>query len=199
METVIETAPAAPSMANARPSVVRRARSAIRAAWVHLDVRHHDDEFLPAQPAEEVAAADDLLQLSSEALEHQIADVMTVGVVHPLEMIDVENHHRQGRGAPARGFDHRGKAALERAAIAEAGQRVVKRHLDRLLHRLAQPVGVAFLAQVRAHPRQKLVPVDRAGEVVVDPEFEAAQNLGTSSGSAMSRIGRLRSRSRDRA
>ena len=74
-----------------------------------VDVRHHDDEFLPAESAEEVAAADDLLQLSSEALEHEIADVMTVGVVHAREMVDVENHYCQGRGAPARGFDHRGR------------------------------------------------------------------------------------------
>ena len=82
-------------------------------------------------------------------------------------------------GAPAlaRGFDHRRQAALERAAIVEPGQRVVQRHLDRLLHGLAQSIRVALLADVCPHPGQELVSVDRAGEVVVDAEFEAAKHL----------------------
>ena len=82
-------------------------------------------------------------------------------------------------GAPrcARGLDHRRQAALEGAAIVEPGQRVVKRHLDRLLHGLAQSIRIALLADVCAHAGQQFVSVDRAREVVVDAEFEAAKHL----------------------
>jgi len=75
------------------------------------------------------------------------------------------------------GFDHRRQPALERAAIVETGQRVVQRHLYRLLHGLAQSIRIKLLADVRPHPRQELVSVDRAGEIIIDAEFEAPQNL----------------------
>ena len=82
-------------------------------------------------------------------------------------------------GAPrARSLDHRRQAALERAAIVEPGERVVQRHFYRLLHGLAQSIRVMLLAYVCPHSRQELVSVDRAGEVVIDAEFEAAKNLG---------------------
>jgi hypothetical protein len=38
-------------------------------------------------------------------------------------------------------------------------------------------VGIKLLADVRPHPGQELVSVDRAGEIVVDPKLEATQNL----------------------
>src|ERR1700733_6646092 len=152
METVIETEPAAPSTMNSRLSVARRGRSAIR-------------------------AANDLLQLGGKTLEHQIADVVTVGVIDALEIVDVENHHGQRRASRVGGFDHRRQPAVERAAIVETGQRVVQRHLYRLLRGLAQSIRIKLLADVRPHPSQELVSVDRAGEIIIDAEFEAPQNL----------------------
>ncbi len=65
------------------------------------------------------------------------------------------------------------------AAIVEAGQRIEQRQFDRLLHLFAQAVGVALLAQLRAHPRQQFVAVDRARQAVVDAEFERAQHALT--------------------
>ena len=43
--------------------------------------------------------------------------------------------------------------AFHVAAVVEAGERVGDRHLDRLLHVVAQPLGVALLADLRAHAR----------------------------------------------
>ena len=117
------------------------------------------------------------MQLTGKALEHEIADVMTIGVVHALEMVDVENHHGQRRASLTRVFDHRRQAAFKRAAIVEPSQRVVKRHLDRLLHGLAEAIRVALLADVSSHPGQELVSVDRPREVVIDAEFESAKNF----------------------
>jgi hypothetical protein len=81
-------------------------------------------------------------------------------------------------GAPrARSLDHRRQAALERAAIVEPGERIVKRHLYRLLHGLAQSIRVKLLTDVCPHPSQELVSVDRSGEVVIGAEFEPAKHL----------------------
>src|SRR6202042_2280431 len=101
-----------------------------------IGARHHDDEFLSAQAADEVAAPKGVLQLRAKALEHAIADVVTITIVHALEMVDAENHHGQRRTARARSLDHRRQGALERAAIVEPGERIVNRHLYRLLHGL---------------------------------------------------------------
>ena len=138
METVIETAPAAPSIRNSRLSVVAARALRDPCGLGGVDAGHHDDEFLAAQPTEQIAAADDAAQPIGEALEHEIADVVAIGVVDALEMVDVENHQRQRRAAHARVLDHRREMALEEAAIVEAGQRVEQRQLDRLLHVLAQ-------------------------------------------------------------
>src|SRR3984957_15186825 len=117
-----------------------------------ISARHHDDEFLSTQTADEVAAPNGVSQLSAKALEHAIADVVTISVVHALEMVDVENHHGQRRASRARGFDHRRQPALERAAIVEPGERIVKRHLYRLLHGLTQSIRVKLLPDVVLPP-----------------------------------------------
>src|SRR5580704_8964596 len=142
-----------------------------------VGARHHDDEFLSTQTADEVAAPNRLLKLTAETLEHAIADIVAIGVVHALEMVDVENHHGQRRASRACGFDHRRQAALERATIVEPGQRVVKRHLYRLLNGLAQSIRIKLLPDVCPHPGQELVSVDRAREIVIGAEFEPAKHL----------------------
>src|SRR5580704_12362495 len=156
-------------------SIKRSVCSTIKLGGV--GARHHDDEFLSTQTADEVAAPNRLLKLTAEALEHVIADIVTIGVVHALEMVDVENHHGQRRASRACGFDHRRQAALERTAIVEPGQRVVKRHLYRLLHGLAQSIRIKLLPDICPHPGQELVSVDRAREIVIGAEFEPAKHL----------------------
>ena len=46
-----------------------------------IDARHHDHEFLAAQTAQKVAAADDAAQPVRESLEHFIAHVVPISVV----------------------------------------------------------------------------------------------------------------------
>jgi hypothetical protein len=56
---------------------------------------HQHGELLSAQTAEQVAVPD----LSAENLggpaEHLVSGMVSEGVVHPLEMVDVQHHHRQ--------------------------------------------------------------------------------------------------------
>ncbi len=65
--------------------------------------------------------------------------------------------------------------AFHIAAVVQPGQRVGDRHFDRVLHVVAQMVGVAPLADLGARPRQQFVLVDRAQQIVVDADFEPAQ------------------------
>ena len=80
------------------------------------------------------------------------------------------------RLAAQRGLFGQGRQmAFHVAAIMQAGQRVRDRHLDRVLHIVAQMIGVAALADLGAGARQQFVAVDRTGEIVVDADLEAAQ------------------------
>ena len=88
----------------------------------------------------------------------------------------------------------RRQMAFHVAAVVQAGQRVGDRHFDRVLHVVAQLVGVAPLADLGARARQQFVLVDRAQQIVVDADLEPAQQprivvgVGRSRGSARWRV-----------
>ena len=65
--------------------------------------------------------------------------------------------------------------AFQIAAIMQPGERVGDRHFERVLHIIAQLLGVAPAADLGAHPRQQFVLVDRAHQIVVDADLEATQ------------------------
>ena len=49
------------------------------------------------------------------------------------------------------------------AAIVQAGELIGDRHFQAELDIVAQPVGIALLAQLGAHPRHQFILVHRAG------------------------------------
>ncbi len=59
-----------------------------------------DDELLPAEPRDEVERARGVPEHFTEALEHGVADQVTVGVVDVLEVVEVEHHHRERHARP---------------------------------------------------------------------------------------------------
>ena len=65
--------------------------------------------------------------------------------------------------------------AFHVAAVMQAGERVGDRHLDRVLHVVAQMIGVAALPDLGARPRQQFVLVDGTQQIVVDADLEPAQ------------------------
>ena len=162
-------------------------------------VRHHDDEFLAAEPADEIGAAHDAAHALGEMLQHLVAGVMAVGVVDRFEMVDVEHHQRQ-RAALMRGLvEQSGEMRLEIAPIVEAGQRIDGGELDRRLQIGAQAVGVALAAQLAAHAGDQLVAVDRAARYSRSRRDRGRARMRLrSSRSAMTRM-RQRARALQRA
>ena len=132
---------------------------------------------------------------AGELPQHLVADVVSIGVVHRLEMVDVENHQRDGlplwrQDRPA------WQGGFEVAAIVEASQRVEERHsIDACTLSRKRPRTAS--CRSGCHARQQLVPVDRPHQVVVDAEV-GPRSSARVSGSTRIRIGRLRVRSSER-
>src|SRR6202521_2960885 len=76
---------------------------------------------------------------------------------------------------PRAAVDERADVALHAAPVEQSGERIGDRELDRLLHVVAQTLGIALAADLRAHPRPELVLVGAAQEIVVGAEIKAAQ------------------------
>ncbi len=142
---------------------------------MQIGFRHHDHELLAAVAAGQIDAADRLADTHGEFPEHVVAGVMAIAVIDRLEEVDVEHHQRQRLAARRRLFRQRHQMAFHVAAVVQAGERVGDRHFDRVLHIVAQVIGVAPAADLGARARQEFVLVDRAQQIVVDADLEAAQ------------------------
>jgi hypothetical protein len=58
--------------------------------------RQQDHELLPAISADSVNLACFLFQDARELFQYDVADLMTMGVVHALEAIQITQHHGEG-------------------------------------------------------------------------------------------------------
>ncbi len=83
-------------------------------------VRVDEDELLAAEPRDDVVAADVVAQHAGEELERTVADLVAVGVVEPLELVQVGEHEDE-RDAPVEEIRDLG---LEGPAVGEPGQSV---------------------------------------------------------------------------
>ena len=79
---------------------------------------HQDDKLVPAGPADIVAQAKILFQLAGNLLENEVTHFVSVGVVHMLEFIRVENN--QGGGPDVAAPDD----LFVSGAVHQAGQPV---------------------------------------------------------------------------
>ena len=57
--------------------------------------RHQDDEFVAAVAGDHVRLPAFLFQQSSDARQHQVAFQVAHGVVHFLELVEIDQHHRE--------------------------------------------------------------------------------------------------------
>ncbi|MNN81357.1 hypothetical protein D3C81_1981760 [compost metagenome] len=60
-----------------------------------IGVRHDDGELLAAVSANEIGLAQALLEKQRQALDHPVTHGVTVAVVDPLEVIDIEHREAQ--------------------------------------------------------------------------------------------------------
>src|SRR5690606_4985127 len=92
------------------------------------------DELLAAEPGDEMALAA-LAKQRGDRAQHAVADAMAIGIVDPLEPVDVANGEADGCALLLK----LGEALLERAPVGQAGERVGPR-LRRGLGKLAAQV-----------------------------------------------------------
>ena len=97
-------------------------------------VRHDCAELVAAEPAHGVAAAHALRKTLGRFLEELVPSAVSLGVVHQLEAVKVDEEHRHGLPAASRvrhGFQ---QAVVEEVPVGQAGQRVELREtLEALL------------------------------------------------------------------
>ncbi len=90
-------------------------------------LRHHDNEFLAAQAADQIDAAYVAQRTLSQFAQHVVAGEVAVAVIDLLEMVDVE-HHQRGRGGALGQPRHQlGQMGKDVAPVVEPGQLIGQR------------------------------------------------------------------------
>ena len=100
------------------------------------DVRHHHDELVAAEPAQRVRAAQRLPHPFRHADQNFVAGAVAQRVVHPLEVVQVDDEHADLATVQHRLFDGVGDALAQQGAARQAGQLVVGGHVVEVGHQL---------------------------------------------------------------
>ena len=118
-------------------------------------------ELVAAEARDRVRVAHRLADQRGDLAQHVVAREVAAGVVDGLEAVEVQVAHHVALAAGARDLERLAEAALELAAVDEAGERVVARLVGHLLRQAAQ------LAHVVQHHRDAVDvaggPADRRG------------------------------------
>ena len=88
------------------------------------NIVEHRREFLTAETADQIGAADRLPYRFGEHFEHLIADRMTEPIIDRLEMIHVHQQHRHRFRMAAMAFGEARGLLHERAPVRQPGQRI---------------------------------------------------------------------------
>ena len=88
----------------------------------------HDGELVAAEPGDRIGLAHLLIQSLGDLPQQGVADRVTKGVVHLLEVIEVEVKHRAPL-APKAASQCFGQPVMEQHPVRQAGQRVVAGHV----------------------------------------------------------------------
>ena len=94
-------------------------------------------ELVAAEARERVALAQALLQDDADLPHELVAGRVAARVVHHLELVEVEIHHRMMPAGLARARERQSQAMLELPPVDESGQRVVARLVGELRGELA--------------------------------------------------------------
>lgn len=130
-----------------------------------MQVRADDRELIPAHAGHRIAPAQRALQLRCHGLEKAVAGGVAPRVVHHLETIQVQKHHRQRFIVPKSVPEGVFQAILEQQAGGQPGERVMVRQVEdgflggsQFRHGIGQHASVAAQFEVGHHllgePRQ---------------------------------------------
>ena len=116
-----------------------------------------------------------LFEARGQFLQHTVAHLVAILVIHRLEVVDIEREQREALAAIDGMLDKRGGLVLHVAAVVEAGQGIGDGKLHRRLHVRAQLISIAAALDLGVGARQEFLLVDRADQVVVHAHVEGAQ------------------------
>ena len=108
-------------------SAEREQAPADDACPVGIRVRHQDGEFVAADPEGAVGRADGRDRQAAHLGQQLVAGGMAGCVVDELEVVEIDQHEREGRGVATRVLELAVELLVERAMVAEPGQRVSQR------------------------------------------------------------------------
>ena len=104
-------------------------------ALVVLDQYH---ELVTALPCDEIRAAEAALQPPRDVPQHHVTGAVAERVVHELEAVEVDEHHRETPAVPAHPLQRADQRQLKRNPVGQPGESVVLRQeTDALLGSLA--------------------------------------------------------------
>ena len=141
-------------------------------------VRQDHRELLAAEARDRVHRPDALAERDRHVLEDDVAGLVAVRVVDPLEVIDVD-HEDERRLAGARDpVDLARQRQLEVAPVGQAGQRIAARELAQAVDHRLQPGRVAGAASLGQHMARLLQQLQRAVEAERASIAERRVDLG---------------------
>ena len=171
---------AMPTLAPARTSTPRSATGASRLATRRsamvvsarrpAGVRGDDRELVAAEPGHHVARAHAAQQAAGDLDQQLVAGGVAERVVHPLELVEVDQEQRRPAPAPRRLRQLARQHLPQRPPVRQPGERVVHReHADPLL--LDPPVG--HVVGDPDHAREPVLLVPHHGAALGQPPHRA--------------------------
>ncbi len=114
-------------------------------------VAMEDDELVAAPAGDQIPRPDEELQPPRDLQQKFVSGAMAEAVVDLLEIVEVEEHHREARVARGPRVQRGAEGDLEAVAVRELGDRVEMRHA------VDDAVGVAFGRHVLNHQHRAVV------------------------------------------
>ena len=94
-----------------------------------VDALAHDDELVATEPSDRIRGSDRTDQAARDSDEQRVADAVTEAVVHHLEMVDVDEEHRERASLADGPLLGSAENVEELGSVRELGQPIVGRFI----------------------------------------------------------------------
>ena len=167
---------------NGKPSRAKGAaiaactRSAIPATWLSAapsvapDRLQQDHEFVAAEAGDEIGGTDDVFQPPRHPAQELVADMVALGVVEHLELVEVDEEKRMPPAVVAARPEGHLQSFHQRRAVGQAGQRIAVGEI------VDTPLGLLALGDVgeEAVPEHRAVGLALRHRLAEDPAHRPA-------------------------